>query len=151
MDQQPGIACQRRFCVLTALKRQKGEAAVKYVIVITGASSGFGALTARRLAEAGHTVYATMRETGGRNAIQVEAVQKFAVEKNVDLRTAELDVGSQESADRAVQQVLGTAGCLDVIIHNAGHMVFNAQQRNADHHRSIPLRLQLSSILDCLS
>jgi len=30
-------------------------------------------LTARRLAEAGHTVYATMRETGGRNAKQVEA------------------------------------------------------------------------------
>jgi short chain dehydrogenase len=66
MDQQPGVACQRRFCVLiaTSLKREKGEAAVKYVIVITGASSGFGALTARRLAEAGHTVYATMRETG---------------------------------------------------------------------------------------
>ena len=59
MDQQPGVACQRRFCVLiaTSLKRQKGQAAVKYVTVITGASSGFGALTARRLAEAGHTVY----------------------------------------------------------------------------------------------
>src|SRR6266404_1821837 len=126
MDQQPGVACQRRFCVLiaTSLKRQKGEAAVKYVIVITGASSGFGALTARRLAEAGHTVYATMRETGGRNAKQVEAARKFAAEKNVDLRTAELDVGSQESADRAVQQVLGAAGRLDIIIHNAGHMVF---------------------------
>jgi len=126
MDQQPGVACQRRFCVLiaTSLKRQKGEAAVKYVIVITGASSGFGALTARRLAEAGHTVYATMRETGGRNAKQVEAARKFAAEKTVDLRTAELDVSSQESADRAVQQVLGAAGCLDIIIHNAGHMVF---------------------------
>ncbi len=97
---------------------------MKYVIVITGASSGFGALTARRLAEAGHTVYATMRETGGRNAKQVEAARKFAAEKTVDLRTAELDVSSQESADRAVQQVLGAAGRLDIIIHNAGHMVF---------------------------
>jgi len=110
--------------IATSLKRQKGEAALKYVIVITGASSRFGALTAHRPAEAGRTVYATMRETGGRNAKQVEAARKFAAEKNVDLRTAELDVSSQESADRAVQQVLGAAGRLDIIIHNAAHMVF---------------------------
>jgi len=31
---------------------------MKYVIVITGASSGFGALAARALAKAGHAVYA---------------------------------------------------------------------------------------------
>lgn len=97
---------------------------MKYVILITGASSGFGALTARRLAEAGHTVYATMRETTGRNAKQVEAVRKFAEEKNVDLRIAELDVSSQESPERAVRQILSEAGRLDVVIHNAGHMVF---------------------------
>src|SRR3984957_2377584 len=102
----------------------KGEEAMKYVILITGASRGFGAATARRLADAGHTVYATMRETVGRNAKQVEAARKFAAENNVDLRTTELDVSSQESADRAVQQVLGAAGRLDIIIHNAGHMVF---------------------------
>src|SRR6201981_3019981 len=65
-----------------------------------------------------------MRETEGRNAKQVEAARKFAAEKNVDLRTAELDVSSQASADRAVQQVLGAAGRLDIIIHNAGRMVF---------------------------
>lgn len=35
------------------------------VIVITGASSGFGALTARALAVASHRVYAAMRETAG--------------------------------------------------------------------------------------
>ena len=34
---------------------------MKYIIVITGASSGFGELTARALAKAGHTVYASMR------------------------------------------------------------------------------------------
>ena len=97
---------------------------MKYIILITGASSGFGALTARRLAEAGHKVYATMRETAGRNAKQVEAVRKFAEQKNVDLRTAELDVSSQESSDRAVREILREAKRLDVIIHNAGHMVF---------------------------
>jgi NADP-dependent 3-hydroxy acid dehydrogenase YdfG len=42
-------------------------------IVISGASSGFGALSARALADAGHTVYAGMRESTGRNAPQVEA------------------------------------------------------------------------------
>jgi NAD(P)-dependent dehydrogenase (short-subunit alcohol dehydrogenase family) len=46
------------------------------VIVITGASSGFGALAARALAQAGHIVYATMRETTGRNAPQVAEVRK---------------------------------------------------------------------------
>ena len=97
---------------------------MKYVILITGASSGFGALTARRLAEAGHTVYATMRETNGRNAKQVEAARKFATEENVDLRTAELDVSSQESVDGAIQQIVAEAGRLDVVIHNAGHMVY---------------------------
>ena len=68
---------------------------MKQVILITGASSGFGAITDRALAQAGHTVYASMRETTGRNQPQVEAVKKFAADKHVDLRTVELDVSSQ--------------------------------------------------------
>jgi NAD(P)-dependent dehydrogenase (short-subunit alcohol dehydrogenase family) len=97
---------------------------MKYVIVITGASSGFGALTARALAKAGHIVYASMRDTTGRNASQVEAAAKFAKENNVDLRTIELDVASQASADAAIQRIVRDNGHLDVVIHNAGHMVF---------------------------
>jgi NADP-dependent 3-hydroxy acid dehydrogenase YdfG len=97
---------------------------MKNVIVITGASSGFGALTARALADAGHTVYASMRGTQGRNAPQVEAVKKYAAEQGVDLRSIELDVSSQESADTAIQAIVADSDRLDVVIHNAGHMVF---------------------------
>jgi len=40
------------------------------------------------------------------------------------LRAIELDVGSEQSADAAVAKVVAEQGRLDVVIHNAGHMVF---------------------------
>src|SRR4051795_10263947 len=94
------------------------------IIIITGASSGFGALTARALAKAGHCVYASMRDTAGRNAPQVKTAAQFAKENNVDLRTVELDVASQVSADAAIEKIVSEHKRLDVVIHNAGHMVF---------------------------
>jgi NAD(P)-dependent dehydrogenase (short-subunit alcohol dehydrogenase family) len=97
---------------------------MRKIIIITGASSGFGALTARALAKAGHCVYASMRDTAKRNAPQVEAAARFAKENNVDLRTVELDVASQESANAAIETIVSEHKRLDVVIHNAGHMVF---------------------------
>jgi NAD(P)-dependent dehydrogenase (short-subunit alcohol dehydrogenase family) len=97
---------------------------MKNIIVITGASSGFGLMTARALANAGHTVYASMRETTGRNAPQVAEIRKYAQERRVDFRAIELDVGSQDSVDAAIAKIVADNGRLDVIIHNAGHMVF---------------------------
>jgi NAD(P)-dependent dehydrogenase (short-subunit alcohol dehydrogenase family) len=96
----------------------------KNVIVITGASSGFGALAARALARAGHTVYASMRETTGRNAPQVAEAQTYAADHGADLRTIELDVASEASAAAAIEEIVAAHGRLDVVIHNAGHMVF---------------------------
>src|ERR1700755_2962174 len=94
------------------------------IILITGASSGFGRLTAEALAKAGHTVFASMRDTKGRNAPQVDSVASFARDNGADLRAIELDVQSQESVDKAVSQVIADSGRIDVLIHNAGHMVF---------------------------
>jgi NAD(P)-dependent dehydrogenase (short-subunit alcohol dehydrogenase family) len=96
----------------------------KSVILVTGASSGFGLTTAQSLAQAGHTVYASMRETAGRNAPQVAAIASWAADKKVDLRSVELDVQSDASADASIAHIIADAGRLDVIVHNAGHMVF---------------------------
>ena len=46
------------------------------IVVVTGASSGFGRLTAEALAKAGHTVYASMRDINGRNAAHATAMAK---------------------------------------------------------------------------
>lgn len=110
----------------------------KKIILITGASSGFGALTARALADAdggtANTVYAGMRDTTGRNAPQVQSANDYSAGHGVDLRAIELDVNFQDSVDAAVQQILGEQGRIDVLIHNAGHMVvgpaeaFNPEQ-----------------------
>jgi NAD(P)-dependent dehydrogenase (short-subunit alcohol dehydrogenase family) len=94
------------------------------IILVTGASSGFGLLTARALAGKGHTTYASMRETAGRNAPVVAQVESYARERGVSLRPLELDVGSDGSVESGVERILGTHGRLDVIVHNAGHMVF---------------------------
>ncbi|WP_413797638.1 SDR family NAD(P)-dependent oxidoreductase [Streptomyces iranensis] len=91
-------------------------------ILVTGASSGFGALTARALAHAGHTVYAGIRQPDTRNAPAVAELTRYATDHDVDLRAVELDVTSQDSADAAIARVLADRNRLDVIVHNAGHM-----------------------------
>lgn len=97
---------------------------MKKVILITGASSGFGRLTAEALAKAGHTVYASMRNTASRNAEVVAQMAAFARRHDADLRTVELDVQSQPSIDDAVASILAATGRIDVLMHNAGHMAF---------------------------
>jgi NAD(P)-dependent dehydrogenase (short-subunit alcohol dehydrogenase family) len=92
-------------------------------VLISGASSGFGALTARALADAGHVVYAGMRDVGGRNAAAATDAKQYATEHNVDLRAIELDISTDASAQQAVVTVIKEQGRLDVLVHNAGHMV----------------------------
>src|ERR1700732_2177368 len=105
----------------------KEKLVMKQVIVITGASSGFGRLSANALAKAGHTVYASMRDTAGRNAPKAADVKKFAHDNKVDLRPIELDVSSEKSIEAAIHQIVAEQGRLDVLMHNAGHLVFGPE------------------------
>lgn len=93
------------------------------VILITGAGSGIGKLSAEALARAGHIVYATMRDVNGRNAARAQAVRDWAVAQGVQLYPLELDVLSQDSADAAVAAIVEAQGRLDVVMQNAGHLV----------------------------
>ncbi|MET0494456.1 MAG: SDR family NAD(P)-dependent oxidoreductase [Actinoplanes sp.] len=92
------------------------------VVLVTGAATGIGNLTALRLADAGHTVYASMRDVTGHDAERAEQARRYAKETGTDLHVIELDVTSQESADTAVQTVVADQGGLDVVINNAGHL-----------------------------
>ena len=94
------------------------------IILVTGASSGFGRITAEALARAGHIVYASMRDVAGRNATNAAEMTEQSRREGIDLRPVELDVQSEASAEAAVAQIIADSARIDVIVHNAGHMMF---------------------------
>src|SRR5690348_18367634 len=90
-------------------------------VLITGASTGFGRDAAERLARRGHRVFATMRDTAGRNAKHRAALEQLAADEHLSLRVLELDVTRDDSVSNAVDAALREAGHLDVVINNAGY------------------------------
>jgi NAD(P)-dependent dehydrogenase (short-subunit alcohol dehydrogenase family) len=85
-------------------------------VLITGCSSGFGYETAKYLAGKGHAVYATMRNTNGKNAKPASELRAFAQASNVSITVLEMDVTSDESVKSAADQI----SQVDVLINNAG-------------------------------
>lgn len=98
------------------------------IVLVTGASSGFGQMIARDLAHAGHIAYASMRGTAGKNAAAVSDSDGYAREHGIDLRTIELDVQDDASIARAVDTIIADHGRLDVLVHNAGHMTWGPSE-----------------------
>ena len=94
------------------------------VALVTGASSGSGRMIAEELAGAGLIAYASMREVRGKNTGTAAELAADAKRKTIDLRTVELDVQDQISVDAAVARIVREHGGIDVLVHNAGHMVW---------------------------
>jgi NAD(P)-dependent dehydrogenase (short-subunit alcohol dehydrogenase family) len=95
----------------------------KQVVLITGSSTGFGRLFADTLARKGHTVFATMRDPGGRNAKNASEIRALAEKDSLPMSVLELDVTDDASVERAVNAAVAKAGRIDVAINNAGYVV----------------------------
>jgi NAD(P)-dependent dehydrogenase (short-subunit alcohol dehydrogenase family) len=87
----------------------------KKVILITGTSSGFGWLAANSCAALGHKVYATMRDTKGRNADKAKALAQQA-----NIEVLDVEVTSGKSVTDAVERIIKKEGRIDVVVNNAG-------------------------------
>jgi len=102
----------------------RSDKEMRNIIIVAGAANGIGRSTCGKLALAGDKVYASMRETKGRNAHRVQEIEAFARKHGVDLRTIEFDVSSQDSTNSAIETIIAENGRLDVVVHNAAQIVY---------------------------
>ncbi|EOS58500.1 hypothetical protein C812_00419 [Paenibacillus barengoltzii G22] len=86
------------------------------IVVVTGASSGIGALAAQRLSERGAVVV-----LAARNA---EKLNRVAASLAGPYRVLEMDVGSDASVKEGFNQILKEFGRVDVLLNNAGYGKF---------------------------
>jgi NAD(P)-dependent dehydrogenase (short-subunit alcohol dehydrogenase family) len=89
-------------------------------VLITGASSGFGFEMASQFAARGHRVFATMRDSRGRNAGARTALESLAARDQLPLDVLDMDVSDDHSVRAGVADALDRAGHLDVVVNNAG-------------------------------
>lgn len=85
------------------------------IVVITGCSAGLGIAIAVQAAQKGHKVYATMRNTSKRGALD-----EAAAAANVSLEVLALDVADTASVNNCLEQIFTKEGRIDVLINNAG-------------------------------
>ncbi|MGW4982611.1 SDR family NAD(P)-dependent oxidoreductase [Streptomyces mirabilis] len=88
------------------------------VALVTGASSGIGAATARRLAEDGASVALVARRKGRLDELAAE-IEKAGGTALV----VEADITDRTQAEAAVQQAVEHFGRLDILVNNAGLML----------------------------
>lgn len=104
------------------------------VILITGASSGFGKITAQMLSDQGHIVYGTSRKVsdGTHNKVRMLVV----------------DVTNTLSIRQAVDQIISEQGQIDVLINNAGIGIGGALEIASEDEVSIQMSTNFLGVVN---
>jgi NAD(P)-dependent dehydrogenase (short-subunit alcohol dehydrogenase family) len=84
-------------------------------VLITGTSTGIGLATALALGRKGHHVYATMR-----NPSRAPELGERAAQEKLPIKVLVMDVDSDSSVKTSIANIQKEAGCIDVLINNAG-------------------------------
>lgn len=95
----------------------------KKIVLITGTNSGFGWLIANSVAALGHKVYATMRETQGKNSDKAAALAKV---ENVTV--LDVTLTDEKSVQKAIDTIIEANGTIDILINNAGVSMFGVAE-----------------------
>jgi NAD(P)-dependent dehydrogenase (short-subunit alcohol dehydrogenase family) len=115
------------------------------VVIITGASGGIGAATARGLARQGAQVVLAARREGELRALQAEITaaggQALAVP---------CDVSSRADIDRLVATTIETYGRVDVLINNAGISAGSAIADSSDAELQLIVDVNLLAPARCI-
>ncbi len=85
------------------------------LVLLTGASRGIGRAACVSLGRAGHRVFATMRDLG--KATELLAITR---EESLPISVLAMDVDSDESVRRGINEIINEYGPIDVLVNNAG-------------------------------
>ena len=103
------------------------------VILITGASSGFGKITAQMLSERGHIVYGTSRKPS---------------EDMNQVKMLVVDVTNSFSVCQAVERILSEQGRIDVLINNAGIGIGGALELATEEEVNIQMNTNFFGVVN---
>lgn len=105
------------------------------IILITGASSGFGKITASYLASKGHIVYGTSRKQ----------------QTETDFQMLEMDVTKKETIQHCIQKIIENHGKIDVLINNAGMGIGGSLELTTDEEIDIQIKTNLIGTMNVCS
>ena len=109
------------------------------VVLITGASSGIGKVSALRLAEAGGHVLLVAR-----SAEKLEETAAEIAELGGIATIYQADVSNLEDCDRLVEKVLENHGFVDILINNAGRSIRRSLELSYDRFHDFERTMQVN-------